>query len=86
MKTRSGRLTQDSSGLWHYTTFVAGISVSMAAQDAIEYRVGAAWFWFNYVPAPIYLSDNVETLVERWRKWRVDYQNDKLLYLLLSLT
>lgn len=38
-----------------------------------------SWFWFNDTPAPILPGDTVDTLGDRWWKWRESYQGGKLL-------
>ena len=85
MKTRIGVYLQDASGLWHYRhTDVTG-HVNDAARDAIEYRIGPSWFWFNDTPAPIYNTDDSGSLLERWKAWRKDCQIGSLGLTVLGL-
>lgn len=64
--------SRDQSGLFHFRWEVTGTTVEDAAIEAIRNRPkGPAWFWFNDTPTPIYSDDSPDTLVERWRQWRV---------------
>lgn len=85
MKTAVGVFIQDPSGLWHYRHLGAAGHVNSAVADAIEHRIGPAWFWFNDTPAPIFLSDTVESLVKRWSEWRSSHQKGSLLDQLIAL-
>ena len=61
---------QDHSGLYHFQWKVGGTTVEDAAAVALEDHPGsAAWFWFNGIPAPIYMDDTLKALVDRWRQW-----------------
>lgn len=87
LKTATGHWRKDPSGLWHYKNDGVGNNVSGAADNAIrEPAPGPAWFWFNDTPAPIYVGDTTEVLVQRWQHWRVMIQHqDKLLLPLLAV-
>lgn len=85
-KTALGRYREDFSGLWHYQFNSLGNGYQ-AAEDAIANRPGPTWFWFNGTPCPIFVTDNVKSLVERWASWRRSYQDnpDRLMDLIQNL-
>ena len=72
-----GVFNKDASGLWHYR-YTKQTTVYEAAKDAIKYKPGAAWFWFNGTPAPIMIGDTAGKLVARWKVWRSDYEKDPI--------
>lgn len=76
-----GNFRSDPSGLRHFDA-PGGTLLSDMLATALrlhEANPAPSWFWFNGTPAPIIPGDTVDTLADRWAKWRVAYQSGRLL-------
>jgi hypothetical protein len=76
--TSIGVFTKDPTGLWHYSASSSYGVITSFLDDALNNRPGAepCWFWFIGTPAPMFIDDTANSLLERWSEWRTSYQSD----------
>jgi hypothetical protein len=75
MKTVMGTYHHDKSGLWHYQHKEIPSTIEQVAADAIEFRQGPSWFWFDGTPAPLDATDTPTSLIQKWLEWRRVWQS-----------
>jgi hypothetical protein len=76
LRTAKGTFTPDQSGLYHYANSDTRTKLEEAAKDATTNPPKPAWFWYAETPCPIFIGDDTDALVKRWRQWRDSVEDD----------